>query len=203
MRSKSELVDMQTPVEPYWDPILKFNRKEYNKLVSRLASIGYFQYTKPQSHVGVFFVYKSNRTKLRMITDARRSNQLFRDPPPVGLMTAEGFGRFELSLDGDLLGDDQVQSAFEVFLGLSDVRDCFHRMRVPHWMARYFCWKPVPAKVVGMTGHCVDGRVLGPLDPIYPCPGSLCLLLGAIFCPDGESEHSWKGAIPSQFIPCS
>ena len=175
MRSKSDLVDMQTPVEPYWDPILKFNRKEYNKLVSRLASIGYFQYTtKPQSHVGVFFVYKSNRTKLRMITDARRSNQLFRDPPPVGLMTAEGFGRFELSLDGDLLGDDQVQSAFEVFLGLSDVRDCFHRMRVPHWMARYFCWKPVPAKVVGMTGHCVDGRILGPLDPIYPCAGSLC-----------------------------
>ncbi len=175
MRTKSEVEALETPVEPYWDPILKFNRKEYNKLVSRLAGIGYFQYTTmPQSYVGVFFVYKSNRTKLRMITDARRSNQLFRDPPPVSLMTAEGFGRFELSLQHELFGDSQVHSAFEVFLGLSDVRDCFHRMRVPHWMARYFCWKPVPAKVVGMTGKSVDGKVLGPLDPIYPCAGSLC-----------------------------
>ena len=175
MRPRSEVESLETPVEPYWDPILKFNRKEYNKLVSRLASIGYFQYTtKPQSFVGVFFVYKSNRTKLRMITDARRSNQLFRDPPSVSLMTAEGFGRFELSIQDELFGDNQVQSAFEVFLGLSDVRDCFHRMRVPHWMARYFCWKSVPAKTVGMTGKCVDGKILGPLDPIYPCAGSLC-----------------------------
>lgn len=46
-------------------------------------------------------------------------------------MTAEGFGRCELSLQDELFGDDQVHSTFEVFLGLSVFRGCFHRMQGP------------------------------------------------------------------------
>ena len=54
-------------VEPYWDPLLKFNKKAYNKLVQRLRGIGMFNYTTcPKCMVGVFFVWKSSRTKLSL-----------------------------------------------------------------------------------------------------------------------------------------
>ena len=62
-------------IEPYWDPALRFNKKNYNNLVLRLRKIGYFQYTtQPKCKVGIIFVWKSSRTRLRMITDARMSN---------------------------------------------------------------------------------------------------------------------------------
>ena len=75
IRPLSEMPNQEEMPIPYWDPKLKFNRKEYNKLVVKLHDIGFFNYTiEPRCRVGVFFVWKSNRTKLRLITDARRSN---------------------------------------------------------------------------------------------------------------------------------
>ena len=162
-------------VLPYWDPKLRFNKKSYNNLVSRLHDIGMFNYTtKPLCSVGVFFVWKSSRTRLRMITDARRANQMFRDPPGVSLMTGEGFGRIEIEFDAAVANNPDALSALEFHVGLSDVKDCFHRLRVPAWMSRYFCWLPVAAKVVGLAGKEIDGKVLQPLDPVWPCAGSLC-----------------------------
>lgn len=164
-----------TLVEPFWDPKLKFNLKAYGDLVRRLHNIGMFNYTRhPKCMVGVFFVWKSNRTKLRLITDARRSNQLFRDAPGVGLMTGEGFGRIEVELDDSVACDTSAMNALEFYVGLSDVKDCFHRLRVPMWLSRYFCWIPVTAKTVGLQGTVIDGHLLEPLDAIYPCAGSLC-----------------------------
>lgn len=164
-----------TLVEPFWDPKLKFNLKAYGDLVKRLHNIGMFNYTRhPKCMVGVFFVWKSNRTKLRLITDARRSNQLFRDAPGVGLMTGEGFGRIEVELDDSVACDTSAMNALEFYVGLSDVKDCFHRLRVPMWLSRYFCWMPVTAKTVGLQGTVIDGHMLEPLDAIYPCAGSLC-----------------------------
>ena len=160
---------------PYWDSKLKFNRKQYNKLVSRLHQIGFFNYTlSPACHVGVFFVWKSNKTKLRLITDARRSNAHFKEPPGVSLITAEGLGRIEVELDGDLWNDPTITDHLAFHLGLSDVKDCFHRMKVPVWLSKYFAWDAVPAKVVGLQGTMLEGKVLSPLDAVYPCAGSLC-----------------------------
>ncbi len=149
--------------EPYWDPVLKWNTKEYHKLVSKLHSIGYFTYTlAPACKVGVFFVWKSSKTKLRMITDARRANALFVDPPGVSLMTGEGLGKVEVVFDDTFWADLSSESAWKIFVGLSDVRDCFHRMRVPKWLARYFAWEAVPSKLVGLDGATLDGTTLGP-----------------------------------------
>lgn len=156
-------------------PKLKYNQKAYQELVRKLDSIGYFTYTtEPACEVGVFFVWKSSKTKLRMITDARRANACFHDPPGVNLMTGEGIGRIEVELDGATWMTEEVADALRVFVGLSDVRDCFHRMRVPRWLSKYFAWRPVPAKVLNLTDKMVDGRALKPLDPVYPCAGSLC-----------------------------
>ena len=171
----SEIACVEEGFEPYWDPALRFNKKSYNDLVLRLHKIGYFQYTtQPRCRVGIFFVWKSSRTRLRMITDARLSNLRFKAAPGVSLMTAESFGRFEVEFDGEIFADPELVSKLTAFIGLNDVKDCFHRLRVPLWMARYFAWEAVPAKTVGLENTYVDGKFVGPLDAVFPCAGSLC-----------------------------
>ena len=175
IRPLSEMPNQEEMPIPYWDPKLKFNRKEYNKLVVKLHDIGFFNYTiEPRCRVGVFFVWKSNRTKLRLITDARRSNQCFVEPPGVQLITAEGLGKFEVEVEDGLLNHDVAFDKLAFHLGLSDVKDCFHRMKVPVWLSKHFAWESVPAKVVGLQGCVLDGKLLNPLDPVFPCAGSLC-----------------------------
>ena len=163
-------------VKPYWDPQLRYNRETYHSFVKKLQNVGYFQFTlRPLGHVGIFFVWKCGRTKLRMITDARGPNRLFADPPGVSLVTGEGLGRIEVELPPEAFDDpDYGFRTSSLALGILDVQDCFHRDRVPHQLARYFCWEPVPAKVLGLDGQVLDGRLLGPLDADYPCAGSLC-----------------------------
>ena len=98
LSEESERMIRQEPIdtistEAYWDPKLRYNQKAYHKLVSFLDSLNYFYYTtSPKNSVGVFFVWKSNGTKLRMISDARLPNRAFKDPPPVKLLTGEGLG---------------------------------------------------------------------------------------------------------------
>ena len=165
----------QVSVKPYWDPKLRADKKAYRGLVQRLHQIGYFTYTTaPKCQVGVFFVWKSSRTKLRMITDARMSNQHFVDPPGVSLLSGEGFGRIEVKLEDATWFDEIIGDSLSIHVGLSDVKDCFHRMRVPSWLARYFAWEPVEARVVGLAGTEIDGKTLRPHDLVWPCSGSLC-----------------------------
>ena len=93
-------------VEPYWDPKLKYSQKSYHKLVQRLHAQNYFYFTlDPLNFVGIFFVWKSSNTKLRMISDARLSNAGFYDPPPVQLLTGEGLGAIEIEYDGECCVD--------------------------------------------------------------------------------------------------
>ena len=106
----------------------------------------------PASKVGAFFVWKSSKTKLRVITDARRANAMIADPPSVSLVTGEGLGKVEVIFDDTFWADISSGSAWKIFVGLSDVIECFHRMRVPSWLARYFAWEAVPAKLVGLDG---------------------------------------------------
>ena len=180
LEEKSELMlsaefEQEASVRPYWDPKLRFNKKVYNDLVRRLDGIHYFMYTtQPACKVGVFFVWKSSRTRLRMITDARLSNLKFKAAPGVSLMSSESFGRIEVAFENGVFADPEEIDRLVTYLGLSDVKDCFHRMRVPMWLARYFAWEPVPAKVVNLENSYVDGKFVGPLDPVWPCAGSLC-----------------------------
>ena len=157
---------MRCVIQPYWDTKLRYNRMCYNQLVGRLAAIGYFTYTlRPACMVGVFFVYKSNRAKLRLITDARRSNAYFKEAPGVSLMTGEGMGRIEVQLENNLWWNQELARGFSSFIGLSDVKDCFHRMRVPQWLSRYFAWEAVPAKVLNLQGSMLEGVRLEPKAP--------------------------------------
>ncbi|CAE8626378.1 unnamed protein product, partial [Polarella glacialis] len=142
------------------------------------SHFGYtMQYTlKPRDYVGCFFVWKSNRTKQRLILDARLPNLRFRDPPGVDLCSAESFSRIEAELDSEI---DSLGPACAVLVrrvimafGFADVKDCFHRRRWPQWLAEYFCFDAVPAGPVGLGGMIEDGRLRSECDMIYQCAGS-------------------------------
>ena len=60
-------------------------------------------------------------------------------------------------------------------VGLSDVKDCFHRIKQPRWLSKHFCFLPIEARHVGLTGQWLEGRQLLSNDLIYPMPGSLCM----------------------------
>jgi hypothetical protein len=73
-----------------------------------------------------------------MIIDARPANRSFLDPPGISLATAETFAKFEVEpVDG------QFPDGFNLFAGLSDVKDCFHRIKQPRWLAKHFCLLPI------------------------------------------------------------
>ena len=170
LRSDLGSVDEQ-PSKPYWDPALRHNPRNYRKFIQKLHSIEYLEYTlSPSQHAGVFFVWKSDKQKIRMIVDARPANSEFVDPPGVSLSTAETFAKFEVDSVSAELGDD-----FGLYVGLSDVKDCFHRIKQPRWLSKHFCFLPIEARHVGMTGCWLEGRQLGSNDLIYPMPGSLCM----------------------------
>lgn len=157
---------------PYWDPQLRGDARLYKRFVKKLHFAGYLTYTQnPKAFCGVFFVKKSD-DKIRMIIDARNTNRMFREPPGVDLLTADGFSRVEVEVPeglepGTQLYEDHVRSV-KVSMGLSDVKDCFHRLRQPKWLAEYFCFEGIPAKWVGLGGQELDGQMLQDDSIIFP-----------------------------------
>lgn len=107
--------------KPYLDPALKHSPRQAPVIIeSSYRRIGYLEFTRitlSSDHAGVFFVWKSDRQKIRMIVDARPANGKFCDPPAVALKTADTFAKFEVEGNGDNLPD-----RFGLFAGLSDVK---------------------------------------------------------------------------------
>ena len=137
---------------PYWDPVLAKSQKHYKEFIRKLDSIGMLQYTqKPKNEVGIFFVYKSDRQRIRLIVDARSANVRFKDPPGVSLCSSEGFSRIECQLSeharpGTQAFVDELQ-AMNIHIGLSDVKDCFHRPQTAAMVGRVFLSQAHPCKL--------------------------------------------------------
>ncbi|CAK0809789.1 unnamed protein product [Prorocentrum cordatum] len=163
---------LPTDVEPYFDSVLKFNHKEYRGLVRRLLSAGILGWTlTPKERIGMFFVWKDGRRRLRLIVDARRANAHFRDPPGVELLSSEGLARIEVHMpDTGFSSYEDLRAALEaqqVYIGMADVKDCFHRMRIDSALSQYFCLPPVKAGAFGVTE--VEGAKVQTSTAIYPC----------------------------------
>ena len=166
--------------QPYWDPRLRQDSGLYKRFILKLHKVGLLVYTTtPKCHCGVFFVKKSDGQRIRLIIDARGANMLFNPPPGVDLLTSDGFARIELVPPGHLSPGtkefDDFMDGQKVGIGLSDVKDCFHRLRQPFWLSEYFCLDPVPAEWVGLVGTKIHGKLLSAGDPVWPAPGSLCM----------------------------
>ncbi|CAK0901058.1 unnamed protein product, partial [Prorocentrum cordatum] len=147
---------LPTDVEPYFDSVLKFNHKEYRGLVRRPLSAGILGWTlTPKERIGMFFVWEDGRRRLRLIVDARRANAHFRDPPGVELLSSEGLARIEVQMpDAGFSSYEDLRAALQgqqVYIGMADVKDCFHRMRIDSALSQYFCLPPVKAGAFGVT----------------------------------------------------
>ncbi|CAK0831182.1 unnamed protein product [Prorocentrum cordatum] len=163
---------LPTDVEPYFDSVLKFNHKEYRGLVRRLLSAGILGWTlTPKERIGMFFVWKDGRRRLRLIVDARRANAHFRDPPGVELLSSEGLARIEVHMpDTGFSSYEDLRAALEaqqVYIGMADVKDCFHRMRIDSALSQYFCLPPVKVGAFGVAE--VEGAKVQTSTAIYPC----------------------------------
>ena len=164
--------------EPCWDPLLRRDTKLYKKFIQKLNKAGYLVFTQhPKRFCGVFFVRKSDGHKIRTIIDARGTNEMFRPPPGVDLLTSDGFSRIELNIPKHLVpGTDSFNDYLNerrISIGLSDVKDCFHRLRHPRWLAEYFCLDGVPASWVGLENTYLDNQWLTEDSIVFPAPGSL------------------------------
>ena len=83
-----------------------------------------------------------------MIVEAGPANRAFYDPPGISLATAETFAKIEIKASVN-----EPSEGFNLSAGLSDVKDCFHRINQPRWLARHFCFLPIEARHVGLTGR--------------------------------------------------
>ena len=81
------------------------------------------------------FLHKSN-------VDARRSNAHCLPPLAVRLLSSEGIGRTEVALPKGVDADSQegieALNTLSIANAPTDVRDCFHRFRVPHPLSKFF-----------------------------------------------------------------
>ena len=166
--------------QPYWDPLLRGSTKTYKKFIKMLHKAGCLTYTqRPKGFCGVFFVRKSDGQKIRMIIDARGTNKMFKEPPGVDLLTSDGFARVEIACPDNLRPGfqeyERYLTSMGISVGLSDVKDCFHRMKQPKWLSEYFCLNEIPGSWVNLQSTMLDGRLLGPDDQVWPAPGSLCM----------------------------
>lgn len=118
---------------------------EYVQLVRRLQGLSMVEFTSsPRVVSGVFTVAKSDGAS-RLIVDARPVNQWFPEAPKV-----------VLPLPSDLTSAWSSQPFYVAGL---DIRDFYHRLRLPPDLRPFFALPPVMATEVGLTG---GGRV-------YPC----------------------------------
>lgn len=120
--------------------------------------------TSPEEEVGVFFVYKQGRQRMRMILDCRRSNTHFVSPPGVDLLSSEGLSRIEVR--------DPAAGA-EAAVAMADVKDCFHGMRLDGDIRRWFCYPSGTAKEIGVVGQVIDGEVMMGHTQLLPCAAAL------------------------------
>ena len=60
-----------------------------------------------------------------------------------------------------------------IHLGSGDVKDAFHRFRLRESLAAYFCMGTAKAHELGLTGSELHGHILGDVDTVDICWGSL------------------------------
>ena len=151
------------PITPYTCRILAGSRRKYRSLCKQLRATGLLRFAlEPRPTVGIFFVKKKTPGTLRLILDARLTNQLMKLPPGVCLAGAEAPARIETQLpngiESDSLEAEELLRHFCFSLSTADVADAFHRLRISQELAEYFSFPwSLPAREFGLGGSVVSG----------------------------------------------
>ena len=164
------------PVVPHSSPIDSLpeppkprffgSKTEYVKLITRLLSAGMVKLstTQPLCEVGIFGTPKSDG-KIRLIIDARATNDLFCDPDPVQLPTPDLFTRLN------------VPPRQPFYVAKCDLSDFFYRFRTPEWMHPYFGLPAVKAGLIGKSAEYGADTLVWPLFTVVPMGWSHSVLL--------------------------
>ena len=96
---------------------------------------------------------------VRMILDGRRGSKRLRPAPSVSFASAESFGAIEvevpLEFTGSVASIRRYLSSLGIHVGQADIRDCFHRIKIPLGLARLYSLKPIRAEQLGLVGMVV------------------------------------------------
>ena len=123
---------------------------EYPKFIQNLHGIGYLDYTnEPRDRAGVFFVKKSDGIKQRLMIDGRRANARLVEPPSVRVCTPEAFARIEMEMTAEApeFSFEALVQEVGFHVGMSDSKDCFHRVIQSRWLGRLILPRPHPGEV--------------------------------------------------------
>jgi hypothetical protein len=171
--SLSEVRDGKPPIVPYMDKVLSSSQRRYTQFIKILHSRGLVRFlTCRREEVAFFFVLKKDG-RLRGIVDARRVNERFKVPPSVDLVTAEGLAQVEIPCPDGLSAEDFLawEKELDVWIGTSDVADCFWRLRIDALLSSYFGLPGLPARSFGIKE--IESGPVGRDTVVYPCLAAL------------------------------
>ena len=78
------LIEEHGDIRPYVHPLLSSSRRHYVAFCRRMFGAGLCRPSlNMEETVGIFFVWKKGRQKMRVILDARRTNRRFLPSPSV------------------------------------------------------------------------------------------------------------------------
>ena len=119
---------------------VKGSSTEYAKVLLRLDESGMLDWLEepPMCYNGLFAVNKDSNHD-RLIIDARPANLYFHEPPALlhRLATPSDFA------------DIIVPPGLSLYVGKADVKNMFHRFRLPQWMVPYFGLPPINGRLLG------------------------------------------------------
>ena len=135
------------------DPALK-RASVYKRFIWRLVSLGMVRLSlDAECECGVFCVWKKNGMQ-RVLVDGRSINQRCRRPPSVRLCFGDGLARLELPPE------------MHLHVAQADVDNCFHRMRMPTEMQRWFSLHRISGANLG--GVRIGDQYFDDNTPILP-----------------------------------
>ena len=126
-RSEEELERMAeegliTPIEPYWDPVLKDNKEARVNFLRRPHALGLGGFCRRiKGKVGMFFCGKKDGMQ-RLVVDARSPNQQHRRPPSTRLGTGTALTMLDLS-DAAALEAGVNPAETDYYAAAIDLRD--------------------------------------------------------------------------------
>jgi hypothetical protein len=112
--------------------------KDYPALIEKLVAVGIVElHSEPPACINGVFAVPKDESAQRLIIDARRANLFFVEPQKVDLPSP--------TLFADLI----LVPGSRLYVGKSDIRNMYHRFRIPAWMETYFGLPPVTMKGFG------------------------------------------------------
>ena len=168
--------DGPEPIEPYWDPALRQDKRSLDEFIGLLRKAGLVTWRREaRSHVGCFFVPKKDST-LRLVLDCRPTNALHRRSPYSDLATPGALANLNLS-------DEWVQhcednSDYDAAVGLEafgrldvhgagvDLKDGFYQFLTPTLSSWFSLGVTYRADEVGIDS--VFNEDLQCFEPIAP-----------------------------------